>query len=159
MDCTQCQAMTKNKVRCKLNTCRQYPYCWIHLKSIDNLQVKKSTIRGAGKGLFYVGKKDFPKNKKITDYSAKTISQRPDEKSDYNLKVSTGRYLNSTSSSNYVGRYINDARGTNKNTNVRFTKGTRIYEKNNRYNVPIYTTKKIKPNTELLMNYGRTYWN
>ena len=158
MDCTQCQAITKNGTRCKLRTCRQYPYCWIHLKSIDNLQVKKSTIQGAGKGLFYVGKKDFPKNKKITDYSAKSISRSPDEASDYNLKVSKDRYLNSTSASNYVGRYINDARGTNKSTNVRFTKGTRIYNKNNRFNVPIYTQKKIKPNTELLMNYGRTYW-
>lgn len=159
MDCSQCQARTKAGTRCKMNTCRQYPYCWIHLKSIDKLQVKNSTIRDAGKGLFYVGKKAFPKDKKITEYSARTISLQPNPRTDYDLKVSDGRYLDSTNPLNYVGRYINDARGTGKSTNVRFTKGTRIYEKNNRFIVPIYSKKKIKPNTELLMSYGRTYWN
>lgn len=157
MDCAQCQARTKAGTRCKMTTCRQYPYCWIHLKSIDKLQVKNSNV--AGKGLFYVGKKDFPKDKKIVEYSARAISLQPNPRSDYDLKVGEGRYLDSQSPLNYVGRYINDKRGTGKAANVRFTKGSRIYEKNNRFTVPIYSKKKIKPNTELLMSYGRTYWN
>jgi len=156
MPCEQCKAITKSGNRCKSRTCRQYPYCWIHLKSIDKLQVKRSTIAGAGLGLFYVGKKNFPKNKKIVDYSAKEITTRNNPNSDYVLKVSENRYLDSQDPSNYVGRYINDGRGNN---NTRFTKGTRIYTKNNRKVIPIYTTKVIKPNTELKLNYGRTYWD
>ena len=156
MPCPQCKAMTKFGVRCKNTTCRQYPYCWTHLKSIDKLQVKNSTVPNAGKGLFYVGKKKFPKGKKIVDYSAKTITNRENPNSDYVLKVGDGRYLDSKDTSNYVGRYINDGRGNN---NVRFTKGSKIFTKNNRKVIPIYSTKVIKPNTELKLNYGRTYWN
>ena len=148
--------MTKSGNRCKNRTCRQYPYCWTHLKSIDKLQVKQSTIQNAGKGLYYVGKKNFPKGKKIVDYSAKVITRTENPDSDYVLKVGDGRYLDSKDTSNYVGRYINDGRG--RSNNVRFTKGTRIYTKNDRKIVPIYTTKVIKPNTELKLNYGRTYW-
>jgi len=118
--------------------------------------VKQSTIQNAGKGLYYVGKKNFPKGKKIVDYSAKVITRTENPDSDYVLKVGDGRYLDSKDTSNYVGRYINDGRG--RSNNVRFTKGTRIYTKNDRKIVPIYTTKVIKPNTELKLNYGRTYW-
>lgn len=158
MDCSQCQARTKSGARCKKRTCRQYPYCWIHLKSIDKLQVKKSGV--AGKGLFYVGKQDFPKDKKIVDYSARTISRHPNPGSEYDLQVGQNRYLDSNSPLNYVGRYINDKHGTGQAANVRFTKGSRIYEKNNRYTVPIYSKKKIKPDSELLMSYGRLWnWN
>jgi len=156
MPCPQCKAITKSGNKCKNTTCKQYPYCWIHLKSIDKLQVKKSTITGAGNGLFYVGKKNFPKNKKIVDYSAKEITSRKNPNSDYVLKVGEGRYLDSEDPSNYVGRYINDGKG--KANNVRISRGTKIYTKNNRKVVPVYSTKVIKPNTELKLNYGRTYW-
>ena len=64
MVCTRCVATTKGGNQCKNKTCKQYPYCWVHLKAKDKLQVKKSTIEGAGEGLFYVGKKDFSPNKK-----------------------------------------------------------------------------------------------
>ena len=66
MVCTRCVATTKGGNQCKNRTCKQYPYCWVHLKAKDKLQVKKSTIEGAGEGLFYVGKKDLTPNKKVT---------------------------------------------------------------------------------------------
>ena len=161
MDCIQCQATTSSGSRCKLRTCRQYPYCWIHLKKIDGLQVKTSQIPNAGKGLYYVGKKPIKKDKKIATYSARQVSRHPDETSDYNLEVGRGRYLNSTSPLNYVGRYINDSRNTAFRNNVRLTKSAQIKMKNNRYTVPIYTTKKINPKAggvELFLPYGRGYW-
>ena len=58
--CDLCKAKTKDGKPCKNRTCKNFPYCWVHLKSKDKLQVKKSTIKGAGQGLFYVGKKSFP---------------------------------------------------------------------------------------------------
>ena len=91
MGCEQCTAIKANGTRCKNRTCKQYPYCWIHLKSIDKLQVKQSNIPNAGKGLFYVGKTNFPAKKKIVDYSAKAITRIADENSDYDLQVSEGR--------------------------------------------------------------------
>ena len=153
MTCERCTAITGKGDRCKNRTCKNFPYCWIHLKSKDKLQVKKSDTAGAGQGLFYVGKKDFPNNKTITDYSSKQISSTPDRNSKYVLQVSKNKFLDSENPANYPGRYINSS----KKPNVRFSKGYKIYHKSDRAYVPVKTTKKIKPNTELLANYGRNY--
>jgi hypothetical protein len=134
-----------------------YPYCWIHLKSKDKLQVKQSSIPNAGEGLFYVGKQSFPSNKKITDYSAKTVSTSSNPNSNYVFKVSGRKYLDAQDKDNYVGRYINSNRNTNKRPNVRFTKGTRIFNQFDRHTIPIYSKSVIQPNSELLINYGRTF--
>ena len=155
--CDLCKAKTKDGKPCKNRTCKNFPYCWVHLKSKDKLQVKKSTIKGAGQGLFYVGKKSFPPNKKITEYSSKEVSSKANPKSDYVLEIGRKRYLDSKDKSNFPGRYINDNRNTGKKPNVRFSKGYKIYHKSDRAYVPVKTTKKIKPNTELLANYGRNY--
>ena len=76
--------------------------------------------------MFYIGKKNFPPRKKITDYSAKTVTSKPNEKSAYVLEVSKGRYLDENDASNYVGGYINSNKHTGKKPNVRFTRGARI---------------------------------
>ena len=159
--CQQCSATTKKGQRCKRNTCKLFPYCWTHLKSIENLQVKRSDIPNAGDGLFYVGKTPFPARKKIVEYSAVKISNNDDDDSGYSLQVGRDRYLDSINKQNYPGRWINSFKHTGKHPNVRFTGGSRIYKKgtgqNKRFTVPIITTKRIKPNEELLLNYGRTY--
>ena len=157
-DCVQCKATTKDGQRCKLQTCVRYPYCWIHLKSIDKLQVKNSSISGAGKGLYYVGKTPIAKDHKIVNYSAKQVSKEKTPDSKYNLQIGKARFLDSKNPLNFVGRYINATKGTDKQPNVRFTRGTIIYDKDGRKTVPIYTKKRIQPNTELLLNYGSSYW-
>ena len=154
MVCPQCKAKTATGEQCKLTTCKQYPYCWIHLKKIDGLQVKKSEI--AGEGLFYVGKKDFQPNKIIAYYSAKEVTRKPIN-GEYVLEVGKNKYLDGKDKSNYVGRYVNSTRGTGKQPNVRFASNGVITKRNGRDTVPIITKKKIKPNTELLMNYGKDY--
>ena len=158
MPCERCSATKPNGSRCKNRTCKMYPYCWIHLKSINKLQVKDSTIPNAGKGLFYVGKDTFPSKKLITHYSAKQVSSQPNKNSNYDLQISRNKFLDSSDPSNYVGRYINDKRNTNRQANVRFTSGRRIYDKMNRKVIPVISKSAIHPNTELLINYGRSYW-
>ena len=158
--CLQCSALKKNGQRCSLNTCVQFPYCWIHLKSIDKLQIKKSTVPNAGKGLFYVGKTDLKPKVRVTLYSSKEIT-RKDIEGDYVLQVSSKQFLDGKDKSNFVGRYINSMKGTGKQPNVRFGTGYRISKKTvngeTRYTIPIVTIKKIKPNTELLLDYGKDY--
>ena len=155
MVCTRCVATTKGGNQCKNRTCKQYPYCWVHLKAKDKLQVKKSTVEGAGDGLFYVGKKDLSPNKKVTLYSSKKVVTTPVE-GDYVLRVGK-KYLNAEDKSNFVGRYINSVQGTKKQPNVRFSKGYNITKVRDRETVPIVSTKKIKPGSELLLRYGRSY--
>ena len=156
MKCPRCKATTAKGVRCKNLTCMQYPYCWIHLRSVDGLQIRDSSIKGFGKGLFAT--REHKKDKKITNYSAKQIDTLPNRTCGYALEVGKNRYLNAIDKSNYVGRYINDSRGTSNKNNLRFTKSRRVYYKENRYMVPIYTKKKIKKGEELFLNYGKSYF-
>jgi len=166
MTCDRCTAITKNGTRCKLHTCRTLKYCWIHLKSIDGLQIKKSGIPNADLGLFAT--KSFPYSKTrvdptITYYSARTISDTPNRGSEYVLKVNDKpQYLDSWSPSNFVGRYINSFKNhpdkSKRRANVRFTKGSRIYRKDDRYVVPIkQKAMKINKGDELFINYGSDY--
>ena len=157
MSCgVQCQAKTKTGSQCKLNTCKQYPYCWIHQKSLEGLQVKKSTVPGAGEGLFYVGKPDVEAKSKVTLYSAKKVNTDRIN-GNYVLEVSKNKFLDAEDKSNFVGRYINSTRGTGKQPNVKFSGTREIKEIKNRQTVPVLAVKKIKKDTELLLNYGRGY--
>jgi hypothetical protein len=156
MTCPRCKAIKPNGDRCKNHTCRGF-YCWIHLKSKDDLRIKKSELPNAGLGLYYVGKKDVKKDKTITRYSAERVSSTPNRNSAYVLQVGNNRFLDSENPRNFAGRYINSVSGTNKRPNTRFSKGTSIYTAENRKYVPVKTTTKIKPNTELLATYGRKY--
>jgi len=165
MACDRCIAITKNGTRCKLHTCRTLKYCWIHLKSIDGLQIKKSEIPNADLGLYAA--KSFPYSKTkvdptITYYSANTISDIPDKNSEYVLKVNDKpQYLDSWNQNNFVGRYINSFKNhpdkSKRRANVRFTKGSRIFRKDDRYVVPIKQKTKIEKGDELFINYGKDY--
>jgi len=156
MSCSRCEAINKNGLRCKNNTCRQYPTCWLHLKSQEGLQVKDSNIEGE-KGLF--ASRLLPRGQRVTYYSADTIDKEPTENSDYVLQIGNQRFLNSEKKLNFVGRYINDSRNTGKRPNVRFTKSYQIRRHKKRYVVPMIALRNIKKNEELLTNYGYSYWN
>lgn len=162
MPCLQCSGITKSGSRCSLNTCARFPYCWIHLRSIDKLQIKPSTIPNAGKGLFYVGKKNFPANKRITTYSAKEVQKSKDDvNGDYVLQVSKNQFLDGADVSNYVGRYINSAKDSGSASNVRFSASRRISKQTvngeTRFTYPIMSRRVIKPGSELLLHYGKDY--
>jgi hypothetical protein len=155
-ECSRCQATTKSGGQCKLTTCKLYPYCWIHLKSKDGLQVKKSTIDGAGEGLFYVGKQEFPANKNIALYSTKKVSSTPIS-GHYVLQVSKNKFIDSKNKQNFVGRYINSNKGTKRPPNVRFSSGRVVKKVKDRETIPIISKKKIKKGSELLLNYGKSF--
>ena len=63
------KAIQKKKKRCRKRTAHT-PKCWIHLANEDNLRVKPSNIKNAGKGLFS-WKKPFKRNQFINEYTGK----------------------------------------------------------------------------------------
>jgi hypothetical protein len=158
---TQCTAHTKKGAgpQCKLNTVRQHPLCWQHLKAKEGLQVKPSTVPNAGKGLFYVGEKALAAGKRITAYGAAKVDTAAtvNRKSRYVFEVGKNRFLDAQKPLNPVGRYINDPKGTGRRANVQIS-ANRITQKDGRATVPIKTKVKVKPGTELLMSYGREFW-
>lgn len=154
-ECDQCHAKTKYGRRCRRTTCIQYPYCWMHMKTIYGVQVKNSEIPNAGKGLFAT--KSVKKNKTVAHYSSKEVSTQVDKNSKYVLQLGPRRFLDSQNKLNFVGRYINSNKGTRKKGNVRFSRGTKTYPQFDRQTIPVKTTRKVKKGVELIANYGKQF--
>ena len=106
--CIRCHALTSSGGQCKMRTCRQYPYCWMHMKMIYGVQVKNSEISNAGKGLFAT--KSVKKNKTITHYSSKEVSNQVDKNSKYVLQLGPRRFLDSQNKLNHNSFSIKESK-------------------------------------------------
>jgi len=131
------------------------------------LEVKTSTIPGAGDGLFFMGYvledgtrvDTLKKGAFITYYSgyenlsAKEYDSRFPERTSYGFQCNE-TCLDSGPSDNYPGRYINHKPFSK--SNVRW--GTTVCQISDRYATPMYALKSIKAGKELFVDYGRQYW-
>ena len=120
------------------------------------LIVKRSTIPEAGKGLFT--KKFIPKGTRIVEYTGKITTWKDVNHDDgrnmyiYNLK----RYhvIDALRHTKVLARYANDANGLVKvkgirNNSLYVTDGLRVF---------IHAAKDIPAGGEILVDYGREYW-
>ncbi len=149
--------------RCK-NQLGIYPeYCELHTMMIHNVYVAPSQIAQAGNGL-YAGPYGFKKGDIIGEYSFPwnevslgNLSKRCtndncwsyvfcDEGDDDNTKCWDGLDIRST-----LMRNINDAHNSKFKNNAYFDviKG----------NVYVIASRNIKPQKELMVSYGRSYWD
>jgi hypothetical protein len=137
-----------------------YPKCRQCLRASERLCVKRSVIKGAGLGLFYVGEKIIRKGEHVAFYSGATLLKKLPVKDQYIFEVSRGRYLSAKNSKNYVGRYVNDAsHGTGRKNNIAFVGGKRSLRRSfRRWTTPMIATRMIRKGDELYVNYGDDYW-
>ena len=120
------------------------------------LVVKKSTIPGAGKGLFT--KKPIPEGTRIVEYKGK-ISTWKDVNHDegnngYIYYVNRQFVLDAQHDKTAIARYANDARGIGRvkgiaNNSLYVTEGNRVF---------IEAAKDIPAHGEILVSYGPEYW-
>ncbi len=105
----RCKAKTKSKTQCKRNTARSH-FCWMHLKSNESLQIKKSTIPNSGLGLYTL--KNRKRNDKITGYTGKRITaeEAKNSNSQYIFQPTKTVFIDSKRSSEAPGRFVNDGR-------------------------------------------------
>ncbi|MFT4154673.1 SET domain-containing protein [Parafilimonas sp.] len=122
----------------------------------DQLTIKRSTIPGAGKGLFT--RKFIAKGTRIVQYKGYTTTWKAvQQRKDFNGYV---YYINRNTvidAKNYVttfARYANDANGLTRIKNVK-NNCTYIVEGNR---VFVEALKDIHPGEELFVSYGRAYW-
>ena len=122
-----------------------------------NLLVKKSTISGAGKGLFT--KKFIPKGSRITEYKGKISTWKDVDHHDglnaYIYYVNRYYVIDSSKHVKNFARYANDAKGSPNgvklSNNCKFVnEGCRVF---------LESKKDISPNAELLVGYGKEYWD
>jgi uncharacterized protein len=126
------------------------------------LFVKKSKLPGSGKGLFT--KDPIKRGEIVCEYEGEKLSWKECEARNSNMpKKKKGAYYFYINSRNCVdashaldtfGRYANDAQGPQRVTGMR---------NNSRYEVIkgkpyIVASRNIKAGEEILVSYGKEYW-
>jgi len=120
------------------------------------LYVKKSTIPGAGKGLFT--KKFIPKGTRIVEYKGRRSIWKEvkdeDGKNGYIFYINRNHVINALPYKSALARYANDARGMVRikgllNNSDYVVDGLKAY---------IETKKDIPAGGEIFVDYGKDYW-
>ena len=143
----RCVATTLAGHQCK-NRSTRGKKCWVHLKKIDGLRVKKSNI--AGLGLFTT--KPRKNNERVATYKGESMTRAQvaqrygDRTAQYVYCRSKNRCRDARKSNAGVARFANDARGGGKRNNTKFS------------GFSLRTKRKVPAGAELLLSYGREYW-
>ena len=123
---------------------------------LDNCEVRLSTIKGAGLGLFAT--KEILPGQRITKYSGRIIShaEAKDSNSSYILYVNKKICLNASGPGHMAGRYSNNGSISNIANNARFGASQRVYtcKITGRKWVSVIATKLISRGDEILSDYG-----
>lgn len=119
--------------------------------------IKKSTLPGAGKGLFT--KVFIPKGTRIVEYKGeivtwKEVEKMADDRNGYVFFFNNRYCIDAWKTKKGIAHYANDARGIVRvkgiNNNSEYvTEGKRCY---------IEATKDIPAGSEILVGYGAEYW-
>jgi uncharacterized protein len=122
-----------------------------------NLVVKKSTIPGAGKGLFT--KKVIPKGARIVEYKGKITTWKEVDHDNglnaYIFYINRNHVIDGSRHKKSLGRFANDAKGSQNpnglSNNCKYVvDGLRVF---------LESKKEILPNEEILAGYGKEYWD
>ncbi|HUQ67754.1 MAG TPA: SET domain-containing protein [Flavitalea sp.] len=121
------------------------------------LKVKRSTLPGAGKGLFT--SRFIPKGTRIVEYKGKITSWKDADHQNggngYIYYVKRTYVIDALHREKAIARYANDARGMNKvkgitNNSDYVEDGVKVY---------IEAKRDIPANSEILVSYGKEYWD
>ena len=156
LESKQCEGHNKQGHRCRRKTVIGTPYCFTHIKTELNLEIKPSTIPNSGKGLFAYKKiKDdepvFKKNQIIVQYQGEEITRQElinrygNHTAPYAVKKNNNLYIDSAGERG-IASLANTNRGTNKTANVELTTHLNFKAKKNIYD-----------GDEILISYGNGY--
>jgi len=121
------------------------------------LVIKRSTIPGAGKGLFT--KKTITKGSRIVEYKGKITTWKEvnddNGKNGYIYYINRNHVIDAKPLPKTYGRYANDANGLQKLESI---KNNARYVVDN-FKVYIEAVKDIAAGSEILVKYGKEYWD
>lgn len=121
------------------------------------LYLRKSRLPGAGKGLF-TGK-DIPGGKLIVEYKGRIRKWKEAKPEDgfnaYLFRLNRKEVVDAKNHLKALGRYANDARGFGKVKGIR-NNSEYVVIKNKCY---IKSIRRISKGEEILVPYGKAYWN
>ena len=121
------------------------------------LKIKKSTLPGAGKGLFT--KKLIPKGVRIVEYKGKITTWKEVDHHNglnaYIFYINRNHVIDGSKHTKVFARFANDAKGSQKvsgliNNCKYVVDGLRVF---------LESKKEIPANEEILAGYGKEYWD
>ena len=122
------------------------------------LVVKKSTLKGAGKGLFTT--KFIPKGTRIVEYKGKvtTWEEACSYKTfnGYIYYINRNRVIDARPTPEALARYANDAKGVSKQEGLSNNCKYVVYDDNTVY---IESFRNIEAGAEIFVGYGKEYWD
>ncbi len=121
-----------------------------------HLFIQKSTIPGAGNGLFT--RVDIPKGTRVVEYKGRrTIWKEVKDQHDnfYIYTINRNHVIDARRTLSALARYANDAKGLTRikgitNNGVYVNEGTRAY---------LESIKNIPAGGEILVDYTKPYWD
>ncbi|WP_126974253.1 SET domain-containing protein [Gynurincola endophyticus] len=123
----------------------------------SQLVVKKSTLPGAGKGLFT--KIFIPKGAFIVEYKGKVSSWKEAEPKEgfngYIYYITRNTVIDAMGDPEAIARYANDAKGISKVKGI--SNNAAYHEEGKR--VFIVAKKDIPKGSEIFVDYGKEYWD
>jgi hypothetical protein len=121
------------------------------------LFIKRSTLPASGKGLFT--KEYIPKGTRIVEYKGKVTTWKEVEHNNgengYIYYINKNNVIDARTYPKALGRYANDANGLQK---IKGISNNAAYVEDNG-KVYIEAKKDIPPNAEILVSYGKEYWD
>ncbi len=121
----------------------------------SRLLVKRSTLPGAGKGLFT--RVFIPKGTRIVEYKGKVTTWKEVEQeidNDYLYYYNSRHVINAKPYPKALARYANDAQGL---VRVKGIVNNCVYEKADK-KAYITSTRDIPAGAEILVSYKKEYW-
>jgi SET domain-containing protein len=124
----------------------------------EDLAVKKSTLPGAGKGLFT--KRDVKKGERFIEYLGEIITEAElDKRAEndiygYAFYVSKKKCIDAYYTPEHLGRFANDAKGIVRVKGIKNNCCYRIFKQRGW----IEAERDLKAGEEIFVSYGPEYW-
>lgn len=155
----QCAYTDKGR-QCRRTTVVTHPFCWYHTKTELGLEVKRSTIPGAGLGLFAV--REFIAGERVAQYDGERLSSEEYQQryegqpmGTYGIELDDDVVLDARRTDSGVARYACDYHGSKNGPNAEFV----VFFEKSGGEVWIVATKRIKPGDEIFVDYGEEMHN
>ncbi len=127
------------------------------MPSTKKLAIKRSQLPKAGKGLFT--NVSLKRGEKIVEYKGKVSSWNEanhlDGKNRYLFYIDKNNVIDARDNKKLLGRYANDAKGLGKKNGIKNNSTYEVEKKK----VYIKAIKNIPAGSEILVNYGKEYWD
>lgn len=165
MPSQQCTAHTQKGTPCKRRTLKGH-HCAGHMKLLQRLTVAKSSIGGAGLGLFVAkGAKvrPFKKGERIVLYTGDWVHVLPGAAGErqggpYYLAVTRRLGVDAARTNTALGRWANAPRGARGPTGRPLRPNAVLSVNTQTKQGALKALRSINPGEEILVSYGNEYW-